>query len=122
ISSCFLVSGVWFVLIPFTNSFIMLMIISFCLGLGIGCAQPLTINMAYNSSPEGRTGEVLGLRISINKGVQFVVPILFGLVGTKMGFVPIFASVGILFLTLLFVTAKMKNTRFEQDFSGNHHA
>ncbi|WP_099354763.1 MFS transporter [Fredinandcohnia onubensis] len=122
ISSCFLVSGLCFVLIPFTNSFIILMIISFCLGLGIGCAQPLTINMAYNSSPEGRTGEVLGLRISINKGVQFVVPILFGLIGTKMGFIPIFASVGILFLTLLFVTAKMKNKRFEQDFSGNHHA
>ncbi len=76
----------------------------------MGCAQPLTINMVYNSSPAGRTGEVLGIRISINKGVQFVVPILFGLIGTKMGFTPIFVSVGILFLLLLFYTGKVDTT------------
>ncbi|RDU38129.1 hypothetical protein DRW41_00735 [Neobacillus piezotolerans] len=107
ISSCFLIAGLCFVLIPVTNNFILLMLISFCLGLGMGCAQPLTINMVYNSSPAGRTGEVLGIRISINKGVQFVVPILFGLIGTKMGFTPIFASLGILFLLLLFYTRKV---------------
>lgn len=113
ISSCFLISGLCFLLIPFTNSFILLMIICFCLGLGMGCAQPLTINMAYNGSPVGRTGEVLGLRISINKGVQFVVPIFFGLIGTKMGFIPIFVSVGILFLMLLLYTAKVDTAHIE---------
>nr|WP_231689678.1 MFS transporter [Bacillus sp. FJAT-27245] len=110
ISSCFLIAGLCFVFIPLTNNFILLMLISFFLGLGMGCAQPLTINMVYNSSPAGRTGEVLGIRISINKGVQFVVPILFGLIGTKMGFTPIFVSVGILFLLLLFYTGKVDTT------------
>lgn len=106
ITNCILISGLCFILIPFTNSFFMLLIICFCLGLGIGCAQPLTINMAYNMSPSGRTGEVLGLRISINKAIQFTVPILFGLIGTKMGYFPIFVSVGCMFMISLFYTSK----------------
>ena len=79
-----------FFLIPFFDTAITLIIISFILGLGLGCGQPLSIVMAYNASPQGRTGEVLGIRLTVNKIVQFSVPIIFGSVGAVLGFFPIF--------------------------------
>jgi MFS family permease len=39
--------------------------LSFGIGLALGCSQPLTLNLAYNYSPEGRAGEVTGLRLTI---------------------------------------------------------
>lgn len=85
-----LIAGLAFLLIPFFDTFIALAFVSFILGLGLGCGQPLSIVMAYNASPQGRTGEVLGIRLTVNKIVQFSVPIIFGSIGTILGFFPIF--------------------------------
>lgn len=54
--------------------------------------------MAYNRSPKGRTEEVLGIRLTVNKTVQFLVPILFGSVGSLLGFFPVFWSNAVLLL------------------------
>ena len=48
--------------------------------------------LTYNRSPEGRAGEVLGLRITINKVVQIGVPLVFGLVGSAFGLMTVFWS------------------------------
>ncbi len=88
--SSLVVAAVGFVFIPFFHGFVVLAIISFVIGLGLGCGQPLSIVMSFNSSPLGRTGEVLGLRLTVNKIVQFSVPIIFGTVGTIFGFYTIF--------------------------------
>lgn len=89
---CLFIAAGAFVLIPFFKSFIALAIVSFILGIGLGCGQPLSIVMAYNASPNGRTGEVLGIRLTVNKIVQFFVPIIFGSVGAMVGFFPVFWS------------------------------
>lgn len=89
---CLFIAAGAFVLIPFFKGFIALTIVSFLLGIGLGCGQPLSILMAYNASPEGRTGEVLGVRLTVNKIVQFFVPIVFGSVGAMVGFFPVFWS------------------------------
>jgi MFS family permease len=92
LGGCLTISAVAFFLIPLFDQAYFLMIISFIMGLGMGCCQPLSIVMAYNRSPKGRTGEVLGIRLTVNKTVQFVVPILFGSVGSVLGFFPVFWS------------------------------
>lgn len=98
LGGCLTISAVAFFLIPLFDKAYFLMIISFILGLGMGCCQPLSINMAYNRSPKGRTGEVLGIRLMVNKTVQLLVPILFGSVGSLLGFFPAFWSNAILLL------------------------
>jgi MFS family permease len=92
LGGCLTISAVAFFLIPLFNQSVFLMVISFIMGLGMGCCQPLSIVMAYNRSPKGRTGEVLGIRLTVNKTVQFLVPILFGSLGSLLGFFPVFWS------------------------------
>jgi MFS family permease len=98
LGSCLTISALAFFLIPLFEQSVFLMVISFIMGLGLGCCQPLSIVMAYNRSPKGRTGEVLGIRLTVNKTVQFLVPILFGSVGSLLGFFPVFWSNAVLLL------------------------
>ncbi len=95
---CLWVTGIIFLLIPYAQNPVLLAAISFVLGLSLGCCQPLSIAMAYNHSPSGRTGEVLGLRMTINKIVQFLIPIAFGSMVSALGFFTIFWSSAILCL------------------------
>ena len=95
---CLWISAVVFMLIPYSKNIILLVFISFVLGLSLGCCQPLSIALAYNRSPYGRTGEVLGLRLTINKIVQFFLPIGFGSMVSLLGFITIFWSNALLFM------------------------
>lgn len=98
LGGCLTISAIAFFLIPLFDHYVLLMIISFIMGLGLGCCQPLSIVMAYNRSPKGRTGEVLGIRLTLNKTVQFLIPILFGSLGSMVGFFPVFWSNAVLLL------------------------
>ncbi|HHV65150.1 MAG TPA: MFS transporter [Peptococcaceae bacterium] len=89
---CFWITAVSFFLLPLFANAVALGIISFFVGVGLGCGQPLTMTLAFNASPPGRTGEVLGLRLTVNKIVQFFVPIIFGSVGTVFAAIPVFWS------------------------------
>jgi MFS family permease len=60
------------------------------LGLGLGSAQPLTIMLTYEHAPKGRSGEALGMRISVNKVTQIAVPLIFGGIGSAFGVPPVF--------------------------------
>jgi len=75
---------------PFVSGFVPLLLMSFVLGLGLGCGGPLSLVLAYNRSPVGRSGEAVGLRQTVNKATEVVVPILFGSVSVVLGMVPVF--------------------------------
>ena len=89
LGGCLLIASIAFFLLPFFKAVPILAMISFLMGLGLGCCQPLSIVMAYNASPDGHTGEVLGIRLTVNKAVQFAVPIVFGSI-SFIGIFPIF--------------------------------
>lgn len=108
---CLWITASSFIFIPYSQSFILLTGASFVLGLSLGCCQPLSIAMAYNRSPAGRTGEVLGLRLTINKIVQFFVPIAFGSVVSLLGFFTIFWSNALLF----FMSGLLSSDRTVED-------
>lgn len=78
------------VLFPFVTSVYMLAAISFVLGVGLGCCGPLSMVIAYNRAPEGRSGEVMGLRQSFNKFTEVLVPLIFGTLGSAFGIGPAF--------------------------------
>jgi MFS family permease len=91
IGSIFIASGTY-LLFPLVESGILLGVIAFLLGLGTGCGQPLTLMMIYARAPEGRSGEALGLRMTINNLTHIVVPLFFGTLGTAFGITPVFLA------------------------------
>lgn len=60
------------------------------IGLALGCGQPLTLNLAYNRSPAGRSGEVTGLRLTINNITHIGVPLAAGALGSAFGVTLVF--------------------------------
>ena len=85
-----LVGAASYMLVPFFRSQTALALISFVFGLGMGCGQPITTMLTFSNSAEGRSGEVLGLRIAINHLTRVTGPILFGLIGSAFGVFPVF--------------------------------
>lgn len=84
------VSGLVYISIPFISWPIVLACLAMTLGAGLGLGQPLSLVYAMNSSPMGRQGEVLGMRIGVNRTSQFAAPIIFGAIGTVAGLSLIF--------------------------------
>ena len=75
---------------PMATTFESLLAISFVLGLGLGCGSPLSLVLAYNRSPPGRSGEAIGVRQTVNKLTEVAMPIVFGSLGTVLGMAPVF--------------------------------
>jgi len=82
--------GVTYVFFPIVHSTALLSVLAFVLGLGLGCGQPLSTILTYTHSPKGRSGEALGLRATVNNATHIIVPLIFGSIGTVMGFAPVF--------------------------------
>ena len=75
---------------PLVSSFAPLLAMSFMLGLGLGCGAPLSMTLSYNRAPAARTGEAIGLRQTVNKGIETTVPVIFGFVSTAFGAMPVY--------------------------------
>ncbi len=86
------VSAVTFVLLPFVANPYALAAIAFLLGLGVGCANPLSMSLIYVLTPPGRVAESLGLLRTAYNLVQWVVPVVFSGVGAAFGFSTVFLS------------------------------
>ena len=85
-----LLAAIVCVVFPFVQSFVALLLISFVLGTGLGCGSPLSMMLAYNRAPPGRSGEAMGLRQMVNKGTEILVPFVFGSLSVAFGMIPVF--------------------------------
>jgi MFS family permease len=81
-----------FCLFPLFHSPWPLAATSFLLGVGCGCGQPLSMSLVYNASPPGRAGEATGMRLTVNQATHFVVPLLFGGLGSAIGYAAVFIT------------------------------
>jgi MFS family permease len=75
---------------PFAHTYPGLLAMTFVIGLALGCGGPISLVLAYNRSPAGRTGEGVGLRQTVNKATEVVVPVIFGSVSAALGMLPVF--------------------------------
>jgi MFS family permease len=81
-----------FALFPFFQTAWPLAAVSFLLGIGCGCGQPLSMTLVFNATPKGRVGEATGMRITVNQITHVAVPLLFGAIGSTVGFAAVFYS------------------------------
>jgi MFS family permease len=109
-------AGITYLMVPWATEAPPLAAIAFLLGLGLGCAQPLTILLTYNHAPAGRSGEALGLRLMVNKLTQIAVPVVFGAMGSAFGLAPVFLANGAFLLAGGFVSlAERRSTAAKRD-------
>jgi MFS family permease len=64
--------------------------VSFFLGVGCGCGQPLSMTLVFTASPRDRTGEATGMRITVNQLTHFTIPLAFGAMGSVVGLAAVF--------------------------------
>jgi predicted MFS family arabinose efflux permease len=79
-----------FVLVPFFKSVAVLAMLSFVFGLGIGCGNPIITMLMFSRSAVGRSGEALGLRMTVNHLTRSIGPVVFGSIGSAFGLFPVF--------------------------------
>jgi len=84
------IAGSCYVLFPFVESFPLLMALSFVLGVGLGCAQPIIMSLLYESSPPGRQGEAVGVRTTMLNASHTVIPLASGAISAAAGMSPAF--------------------------------
>lgn len=86
----FYVGATSMTLIPFFQTAAPLGVISFVFGLGMGLAQPIVTMLMFTTSKDGRSGEALGLKITVNHFTKVVSPMLFGVIAAVFGLSPMF--------------------------------
>ena len=86
----FLIGAAGFALVPFTTNAWVLGAVAFLFGLGMGIGIPLTVIMMFANSAEGRSGQTLGLRLTVNNAVRMSGPMAFGALGAVVGVSAVF--------------------------------
>lgn len=86
------VAAVAYLAFPLFTTAVALSMVALVIGLGLGCAQPVTLMLIYSRAPEGRSGEALGMRMTLNQITHIAVPIVFGSLGSALGVAPVFIA------------------------------
>jgi len=90
ITSALAISGASYVLFPLVTRVPLLMALSFALGIGLGCAQPMIMALLFNTAPPGRQGEVVGVRTFMLNASHTVIPLVSGATSALLGMTPVF--------------------------------
>ena len=79
-----------YTLFPFVSSAPLLITLSFVLGLGLGCSQPVIMSLLYEASPPGRQSEAVGVRTTMINASQTFIPLASGALSVALGIAPLF--------------------------------
>ena len=90
LAGAFYISAAMFFVVPFFQSPVMLCIVAFIFGLGVSVGQPITMSMSFTTAADGRSGEAMGIRQTVNHITRVIGPTLFGSLGTAFGLYAVF--------------------------------
>ena len=76
--------------VPFVTTAVALSTIAFFFGFGLNVSQPISLMIMYARSPEGRSGEALGVRFAADNATKLVGPVIFGAIATALGVAALF--------------------------------
>ena len=63
---------------PLFDHFEPLLVVAFCIGLGLGASTPNIMSLTQSNAPSGRVGEALGIRTMLANGTHFILPLAYG--------------------------------------------
>jgi MFS family permease len=86
----FVMGAVGLLLVPFFHSVVLLALVAFTFGLGMGGGQPIVIMLMFSNSKDGRSAEALGLKFTTNQLTKLVAPMVFGVIASALGLPPMF--------------------------------
>ena len=86
----FLIGAAGFALVPFATNAYVLGAVAFLFGLGMGIGIPLTVILMFANSSDGRSGQMLGIRLTVNNTVRMSGPMAFGAIGAVVGVSAVF--------------------------------
>jgi MFS-type transporter involved in bile tolerance (Atg22 family) len=86
------VAAISFALFPLFQNAYALGAIAFLLGLGVGCAMPMTMSLLYAFAPPNRIAEAFGLQKTVGNVSHLAVPIVFGSLAAVAGYATVFLS------------------------------
>lgn len=86
--------GLIYAIHPLLEQLHLFIFFSFILGLCLGIGQPLSISATISELPSNKVGEGLGLRLTINKFTQVIMPIFLGATANVVGIVGVFYIIG----------------------------
>lgn len=78
LATAFFVGATTFALMPFFTNAWMLGLLSFIFGFGMSVGQPITLSLSFSNAADGRSGELMGLRQSVNHATRIAIPVVFG--------------------------------------------
>jgi MFS family permease len=84
------IAGSSYLLFPFVSTVPLLIALSFVLGIGMGCSQPVIMSLLYEASPPGRQSEAVGVRTTMINASQTFIPLASGAVSAALGTAPLF--------------------------------
>jgi MFS family permease len=89
--TAFLLSAIGFGLTPLLTHPVALCLVAGILGVGMGCGSPVIMMLIFSHAPEGRSGEMVGMRNTVNNLGRAGAPPLFGYIASAAGLGPVFA-------------------------------
>jgi len=111
VCAALVIAGCAYSLFPLVTRVPFLIALSFLLGIGLGCAQPMIMTALYSASPAGRQGEVVGIRTTMMNASQTFMPLAFGAAGTALGMTPILLTMALLLLGGGWLAARRRGAR-----------
>jgi MFS family permease len=98
ITAALAISGTSYLLFPLVTQVPLLMALSFALGIGLGCAQPMIMALLFNAAPPGRQGEVVGIRTFMLNASHTAIPLVSGATSALLGMAPVFWALALCLL------------------------
>ncbi|MBB6444513.1 MFS transporter [Bacillus benzoevorans] len=98
------VTGIIYLVTPFSPWIFLLFVLVGILGAGLGLAQPLSTAALLEGTLSKHHGEVLGVQMMINRVSQFAIPVIFGGLGGLLGVSAIFWGSGLVLTVLGYIT------------------
>lgn len=99
VAAALAISGCAYSMFPLFADVGPLMALSFLLGIGLGCSQPMIMALLYAASPAGRQGEVVGVRTTMLNASHTFLPLAFGALGAAVGLGPVFWAMSLLLVS-----------------------
>lgn len=110
-----IMSAIIYALIPFVQDICSLSALSFGLALPLGIGVPVSLAMIYDSAPEGRVNESVGLSMTVNNLLQTLFPLILGMSVSRLGVAPMVLVFAVAMAAFAFITAGRSLRQIDRD-------